>query len=422
MIGLGGGLFEMNRRTGGLSFNFPTMKKSINKKAALSSGLLFAGILSLNVLAGDIPVSQGQFSQTRFRTSVNLTEGYDDNTQTSNTNRQESGFTGIQVNTFADLGNSRTAFTIGVGAGLTYYYDRPGTKLDKLASLTLNVAHRLNERLTLSLNSYLTYQVEPDFTLLVAQNRVNGQYFYTGDTLSATYQWTRRFQTVTSYQFLGIFYQDSAAKVANDYMSHTFGNQFRFVLTPTTTVIGEYRLGMVEYLYQTQRNSLTNSFLGGLEHSFSPKFTVSMRVGAQVQSQNQGGSATSPYGEGTLSYAYRHYSNITGYLRYGFDYSNVGVGQTDKALRAGLTITHGITPKLSVYLGFFYQHDDYSTAGGSATSGTTNDTFNITTGVRFAVSPRFSLSLGYTRTQLISNSPSQEYDRDVVTLGAAYTF
>ena len=168
-----------------------------------------------------IPIDQGKFSQPRFRLSASLYEGYDDNTETSKTNKNPSGFTNFQANAFADLGNSRTLFTIGVTAGASVYYDRPGQKVDKLASLTLNLAERVNDKFTLTLNTYFTYQVEPDFTLQVEQNRINGQYFYTGVSLSGAYEWTRRFQTVTSYNFVGIFYQDATAKVANDYYSHT---------------------------------------------------------------------------------------------------------------------------------------------------------------------------------------------------------
>lgn len=401
------------------------MKKSFCKSTLPGLVFVLCGLGGLSAFAGD---SQGtlldgaRYSQPKFKTTVTLTEGYDDNALTAHSNPVRSGFTAIQANGFADLGSPRTAFTVGIGGGVTYYYSRPGRKYDYLASLNLNLAHKVTDRFTISLGAYLTYQVEPDYTLLVAQNRVNGQYFYTGDTLSATYQWTRRFSTVTSYQLVGIFYEDQAARVANDYVAQTFANQFRFLLLPTTTLVGEYRLGTVNYMYGTDRDVLTNYFLVGVDHSFTPKFTVSMRVGGEIQSQKVGGSFSSPYGEATLTYAYQKLSNIQGYVRYGFDYSNVTVNQTNRALRMGFQLNHGISPKLSFYLGCFYEHDDFSSVPGFAGSGYTDDSFSISTGIRYTITPRLTLQLGYVRSQLLSDQTTLEYHRDVASIGGTYSF
>jgi len=425
------------------------MNKKFYKKAGHLSGFLLIGILALNVHAQDssagasssststntnsssgfnsgsstnnaVPIDQGKFSQPRFKLSASLNEGYDDNTQTSKTNRIESGFTDLQANGFADLGNSRTLFTIGVTAGVNMYYSRPGNKFDKLASLTLNLAHKVNEKFTLTLNSYFTYQVEPDYTYQVELNRINGQYFYTGDSISGAYEWTRRFQTVTSYNFVGIVYQDQVSR-GNDYYSNTFSNDLRFQLLPTTTIVASYQLSLTNYLYQTGNNTVTNAFFAGFDHSFSPKFTVTLRAGGQMQTQRDtSGAATSPYGEITLNYLYRRSSNVQGFLHYGFAYSNLALGQSDKALRLGITFNHSFTPKLSANLAFFYEHDDFSSA--NASSAYTEDTFNINTGVRYAVTPKFTLQLSYIRTSLLSDQAALEYDRDVVSIGGTYTF
>lgn len=444
------------------------MNKTFYKKAGCLSGFLLISVLALNVHAQDsststssstntnssnstntgssnstntntnssssfnsgsstnnnvIPIDQGKFSQPRFKLSASLNEGYDDNTLTTKTNRNESGFTDFQVNGFADLGNPRTLFTIGATAGVNYYYSRPGEKLDKLASLTLNLAQRVNEKFTLTLNTFFTYQVEPDFTLQVEQNRINGQYFYTGDSLSGGYQWTRRFQTVTSYQFVGIFYQDAAARITDDYYSHIFENDLRFQLYPTTTLVATYQLTLTNYLYLTGRNTVTNAVLGGLDHSFSPKFTVSLRAGGQFQTQEgTSGSATSPYAEATLTYLYRRSSSVQGYLHYGFEYSNLTLGQTDKALRTGITFNHSFTPKLTANLGMFYEHDDFSDVAGTGSGAYTEDTININAGLKFALTPKFTLSLSYLHTSLLSDQSALEYDRDVVSIGGTYSF
>jgi len=401
------------------------MKFFLYRKAVLIAVFLLVALLSPEIFAdgpsSDVPIEQGKFSQPRFRLSATLNEGYDDNTETTKTNKIASGFTNFETNAFADLGSSRTLFTIGITAGVNAYYDRPGQKIDKLASLTLNLSHKINERFTLTLSTYFTYQVEPDFTLQVEQNRINGQYFYTGDTLSGSYQWTRRFQTVTSYNLVGIVYQDSAAN-ANDYFAHNFANDLRFLVLPTTTLVATYRLTLVDYLYGTSRNTITNSLMVGLDHSFSPKFTVTLRGGGQLQSQESGGTTTSPYGELTVNYSYRKGSSVHGYLHYGFDYSNVVAGQSDQSLRMGVVFNHAFTAKLSASLGCFYEHDNFSQIASTGTGEYTEDTLNLNAGLSFAVTSKFSLQAGFIFTKLLSDNSALEYNRDVVSIGGTYSF
>lgn len=418
------------------------MKKDLLKITSLVTGLLFMSFFPLLVAAdntGEATLSGGQlsasgatsrsddktsieggkFATSRFKTTVSLREGYDDNVFTAHDNKVDSFFTNLYGSIFANLGNERTQFTIGLSGGVTEYYSRPGNKFDENATLTFNMVHKVNPRLTLSWANYATYQAEPSFDLQVAQNRRNGQYYYLQDALSASYQWSERFQTVTGYKLVGIFYQNSAPSQTEDRLEHTFSNQFRFLLQPTTTLVGEYRLGLVQYLHQASRDTISNYFLAGVDHSFSPKFTVSLRGGAQLRSVKEGSNDATPYFEANARYAYRRYSSLGWFLHYGYDNGSItATNQTHKNLTTGIRLNHGFTPRLSAYLAFFYQHDNLSQTFGSLT----NDTFDISTGINFTVTPKLTLQAGFTRTQLISNTASQKYDRDVVSIGGTYQF
>ena len=363
----------------------------------------------------------GSAPTPRWKFNISVQEGYNDNVfTTSDSSRIKSGFTTATGQIAADFSNSQTLFTIGLGGGVTYYYDRPGDKVDKLANLTINLVHKVNDRLTLTFDSYSTYQVQPQFDLLVQQNRVNGQYFYTAESLSAAYQWTRRFSTVTGYQFTGIFYEDAASRTTGDYIQQTFSNEFRYEVLPTTSAVLEYRLGLVSYIYSPQQNVLTNYFLAGFDHTFSSKFSMSFRAGGQIQDQNVGGSSASPYTELTTTYQYQRYSSLQAYLNYGFQYSNLAVAQNSKAFRLGITINQAITPKLIASLGFFYEHDDYSST--PVVAAYHEDTLNVNFGLRYPITPRLSVSANYQHTSLLSDVSSLEYKQNVVTLGATYAF
>jgi hypothetical protein len=445
------------------------MKKILYKKTIQASGFLLTSLLALSVQAqstqdtGSSQSSQstsspqvegGRYTQPRFRTTVSLSEGYDDNSQTDQS-KSESTFTSVSANGLYNLGNSRTAFTIGVGAGLDYYDNRPGTSsYDYEGNLSLHLAEKVNQRLTLSLDLSLVDQVQPDFslntqqpqqsqqpnlssnvpeaqpnfTLNSQQTRVSGQYFYGSINLSAGYEWTRRFSTTTTYSAYGTDYADQATGIAGDYVSQTFGNSFNYQLLPTTTVVAQYQLGLVNYFHQPENNSYSNTISAGFDHKFSPKFTVTLRAGGSKQEQRTGGSSTTPYGDASLNYANSRSSSVQLVLHYGFDYSGLAIGQNDTLLRIGVVYTQGFSPKLSMTFGFFYDHDDYSAVSGSSSSlltssgAYTEDTFNIATGVNFQVTPKFSLHANYQRTVLNSNVASLEYNRDVVSIGGSYSF
>jgi opacity protein-like surface antigen len=370
--------------------------------------------------------SEGSISdipKPHFKITAQLSEGYDDNVYTSNTNKVQSFFTDVYAHIAADLGSPRTVFTIGLGGGATDYYDRPGRSLDYTGDFSLSIVHKVNSRLTLSVQSFTTYQAEPNFDpqILVSQNRNNGQYLYSNNVFTATYQWSRRVQTVTSYSLYGVFYQDDASAQIDDRFEHNFSNQLLYLVNPTTQLTATYRIGYTQYMHNTDRDIFSNYFLVGVNHSFSPKFTVNLNAGAQVDIPRQGTTQTSPYAEMTTTYAYRRASNIQWYLHYGFDHSSLALNEKHTALRTGVRITQALTGKLSLNLGVFYQHDDYSQTLGASNS-TNQDTFDISTGLHFIVTPKLSLDATYTHTEVLSDVATSEYSRNRITIGATYTF
>ena len=83
-------------------------------------------------------------------------------------------------------------------------------------------------------------------------------------------------------------------------------------------------------------------------------------------------------------------------------------------------INHGFTPRLSVNLGLFYEHDDFSQSPTSPAY--TEDTINVNTGLAFQLTPKLSLSAYYQHTSLLSDSAALKYDQNLFTLSAAYSF
>jgi opacity protein-like surface antigen len=76
---------------------------------------------------------------------------------------------------------------------------------------------------------------------------------------------------------------------------------------------------------------------------------------------------------------------------------------------------------MSLSFGIFYQHDDSSQTVGASNT-TTEDTFDISTGLHYTVTPKLTLDATFTHTEVLSNIASSEYSRNRITLGANYTF
>src|ERR1041385_3886034 len=190
----------------------------------------------------------GNFARSPFRVSVAVREGYDDNVYTTNENPIGSFFTNGNVVIGYKFGSARTRLDVEAHGGASYYYNRPfGQDYDINTGLTLTISHQATPRLGLAGAAYLTYQSEPDFNTGFGINRRNGNYFYTNDKFSTSYQWTPRFSTVTSYTLGVINYEDSSIGAYEDRFEHTFGNEFRYLVLPTTTLVGEYRYEIIDF-------------------------------------------------------------------------------------------------------------------------------------------------------------------------------
>ncbi|HEY2124698.1 MAG TPA: hypothetical protein VGG94_04455, partial [Chthoniobacterales bacterium] len=230
----------------------------------------------------------GIFSPFPFKVSVSVGIGYDDNVTTSTAFKQGSGFTNGNIALSYDFGDARTQLSLEAGVGGTYYWENvsvPGASIndyDISTSLKLTAYYKASPRLGLTMVDYVAYQTEPDFSIAQGSNQRSGNYFFTQDKFTANYNWAPRFATATSYTLVALHYDDINPGFFDDRWENTFGNEFRFLPSVTTTLVAEYRFQIVTYEY-VQRDSNTHFALGGFDHSFNPLFNVSFRAGAQFR-------------------------------------------------------------------------------------------------------------------------------------------
>jgi len=384
---------------------------------------------SANAPAGSGDPGSGIFGTLPFKLTANVQGGYDDNVTTSNQLKQGSPFTTTGLLANYDFGDSRTRLSLQVGAGFTYYYDDihvPGTashQYDIDTSLKLAVTHKASPRLTLSLDAYIAYLSEPDFTIAQGFNRRAGNYFFTQDKFTANYAWSARFATASSYTLGALHYDDNLVGSFENRWENTFGNEFRFLLAPTTTLVAEYRFELVTY-EDVNRNSQTHFALGGFDHSFDPRLSASVRAGAEFRDYESDGSSTGPYFEGTLKYAVAKQTSVSWTNRYGIEEPDVILSQGRNTFRTGLSAKHDFTPRISATLGVYYQHDDYQSLSqpGFFVPGFTEQDADVAFSVRYSITRYLAVEAGYNYTDVWSDIPAREYTRNRYWGGVSVTF
>jgi hypothetical protein len=324
---------------------------------------------------------------------------------------------------------------LDTSAGITYYYQHISNQnYDINLSGHFVLQYKATPRLTLGSDVLVAYLTEPSFNYAVGLNTRAGNYFYTLDRFSASYLWAPRFSTLTHYTLTVINYDDNSVGNLQDRVENHFGNEFRFLLTPITALIGEYRLELVSYTQaQNPLDSTTHFVLGGFDHTFNPYLTVSVRAGAQFRSYSDGGTRNSPYVEANLNYAVGRRTTISWTNRYGLEEPNVSTASNPTVFRTGLEGKFNLTPRIITTLGLYYVHSDYPAAvtplffgdfiiGEVITPPFTQDEFDGTIGLRYAITPLIGAQLGYHYTEVTSDMGGQHYNRNRVFGGFNVTF
>ncbi len=397
-------------------------------------------------IAGSAEGTIGNFSVPRqLRLSISLLGGYDDNVR----NRSASGtgpgggtgagapgggvfvggggssfFTSANAVLSYSFGTPRTSISLSSGTGITYYFENP--RYDPNLYLRFSLKHKLTPRLTLSIASFTSYQAQPDLSTDLSANRRLGNFFRSNDSLSAAYQLTPRFSTVTSYRFSALEYDSSTGSFQNR-LQHRLGEELRFLLLPTTTISGEYRFGIVDFDVGS-RDATSQTLLAGVDQTFSPQLNASLRAGVESRSSDDNKNRTSPHLESTLHYDFGPSNSISWTNRYSIEESDVPGASGRTTFRTGLNVKYALTARILASLVLNYSRGDNQRGGNqrggnsSQGGGSMENSFDIAPSARYAITPNLGVNVGYHYTQLDSDSALRSYSRNRYFAGLNLTF
>lgn len=373
---------------------------------------------------GNSFLGDGLFSKLPIDFTLAVREGYDSNLFTTKNNPDSSFYTNWAGGAYYTFGSPRLQLQTSLSGGVTYYYTRPGDKVDFNGQYSINAVYMASPRLTLNINSTTAYLSQPDLTIVGGTNRQNGDYMYSNTILSGSYQWSEKFSTVTTYNVNVIYYMDNNLNDNQGRIDQTIGQSANWLLLPKTTVVAEYRANPVTY-FDADLNTFNNFFLVGFDQVFNPRFKWNARTGLQVgfdQNPDDGSSVyVGPYGESTLTYEYAKSSSISWMMRYGTEASGLNNVTQRQTFRTGLSVAHAFTRRISMTLGVNYQANYYDQ--NNVISSYYENIFDISVGANYQVNRHFSFSAGYQFTADVApDAEYREYTRNVVYVGANLAF
>jgi len=369
------------------------------------------------------PSGTGVFAPTPLKIYATVSGGYDDNVATAPSNKQSSAYTNGNVILDYTFGDPRLQLTLNAGAGGTYYFSHISTQnYDINLKGALAMTYKASPRLTLGGSVLVAYLTEPSFQYTGGINSRTGNYLYTDDRAFLNYVWSRRFATRTSYTFEALNYDNNSVGAFSNRVSNLFGNEFRLQMVPTTSLVAEYRFGIVSY-ESSFLNSETHYALGGFDHTFNPRLTATFRGGAQFRSYDNVGDRTAPYFESNVNYALGRRTSVAWVTRYGLEEPDNPTSQSRTTFRTGLQTKFNLTSRVETALDLFYVNDDYhALANGLALGAFSENTFDAGFSIKYAINNMWAVQLGYHYTDVTSDSAFREYSRNRVFAGVNVTF
>ena len=364
------------------------------------------------------PIGEGVFTNLPFKLSISADAGYDDNVFTTHSDRMGSGYNDLSLDIGSHIGNQRSRLDGDVALGFEYYWDVPGRSLEPNITLNLDSSHRFTQRLMLTLTSSLAYQAQPNFGIAGLATQNVGNYFFSSSQISLGYAWSHRFSTVTSYNLSTYFYENSIQAAQQNRLEHLLGQELRYMLFPTVTLVGEYRFGYISY-ETANTDSYSHFILGGADATLSPRLSMTLRAGAELRHNLQpGGTGTTyPYGESTLSYEYKPSSFLQWFNRFGLEQTGIGIGQYTETYRTGINVNRTLGRRMKAGLAIYYSYIQYK----QPVAPPEND-LDANATVSYQIHRSLSVQAGYTFTEVFSEIPSRSYYRNRISLGASLAF
>jgi hypothetical protein len=422
------------------------------KRIVASVGLVALGASSLSTASAQ--VLSGPDGSKPWSVSGTLRGFYDDNINTVSKDvdlgeyhRASSGFE-VKPGAKYSLDMEQTKLDLGYSYSYKYFDNKhigQDGRDSQSHSFDGSLLHSFNEQWKVTAEDSFVVGQEPD-TLAIGSSPTT-TYYVRGDNYrnygaaALSGQLTPTFGTELGYDNTYYHYEDTSANgvgIRLNRMEHQIHLDGRVALQPETTGVLGFSFRQIGYdsdkeiftgVMADARDSRIYRPYAGLEHTFTPQLTGSVRVGGEYSDYyNDAGSGAkndwSPYAAINGRYNFAPQS----YFELGFTHTR---GATDQL---GLTATsytvdqqystlygklsYGFTPKLVGNVTASYQ--DSSFKGGSV-NGRGEQLFSLGLDLQYRFNQYLSAEVGYNYDNL-SSDLSRAYDRNRVYIGLTASY
>ena len=375
----------------------------------------------------------GRLPDPTRRWSVNLAlrTQYDDNVNTTPTDKVGSFVSIINPGFIVNLPGEQTFMGLRYNYNAAYYWNRPGgNQLDESHVGNFSFSHTFSPRLTLSINDNVVYGIEP---ALVQQlpgpgagttiTRLQGDYVFNGTTAELTYYLTRRIYVTTDGRFDYWHYDNEEVSTNNNRIAFG-GRATANYAIDTRTVVGlSFVYLQTDYEFPGSndvRNSDSQIVSGILSRRVNPRLSMRLNGGYQVQNLGAGGQQTSPVADLSATYNYKPDSSLTMGYRYILS-SSVNVGQFQRSeVNVGyLSGSHAITRKLRLSTDFTYTYISYVSPipGIPQSASAYEQGIRLNVGLTYDFTPWCQGLLSYSYEDVESDIESLVFDRNRASIG-----
>ena len=417
-----------------------------------------AGVLSLG--GASLAVQAAEGDSKPWTVSLTTQGFYDSNINTQPDGDGKIGSWGIYVSPSVDYTKVWDASTLTLGAsyGANYFFETDDTfdsDWAQSAAFDVDFKHNFNPRVSLDISDSFQLFQNASQVLMGQTGRVEGNNISNDGNINMSVELTPRFSTVVGYQNLFYKYEKDQYAASLDRMENYGTIDLKYLVRPTTVALIGGKGGNVDYnsglgLYvpgapinsvgnpdASIRNTRTYFAYGGIEQSFSPTLTGSLKAGAQVQDwvNYEIDNQASPYLDFSLSYAYDvgsraqfgviHRANSTDLI--GTSYASVvtdGPVLNQESTAFYVNVSHAITAKLTGSILATYQA---STFVGGEWDGSTEDWWSVGATLSYAFNRYLSAQASYYFDTLDSQVEEagnfyRNYNRNRVFFGIVATY
>ncbi|MCB1079298.1 MAG: outer membrane beta-barrel protein [Verrucomicrobiae bacterium] len=285
--------------------------------------------------------------------------------------------------------------------------------------LTGDFSHRFDQRVSMTNNAMIAWEVEPDFMVAASSAQRDDQYLYLYDRAALWLSLTNRLTSVTSYTAEGIGFESGRLAATEDRFTQTVGQQIRFAWSSQTTAKAEYRYSTTNY-DTAPLDSHSHYLLAGVDQQFGDAALLTLLGGAEYRDYDALAGFWKPYAEASLLYKVTNSTTLQWLARAGLENSEVFGFDNRYSVRTGVSLNQQFGDRLGASAGVAYVHSDLEGQGSSADL--SEHGIQAHAELTYALLPNLDLTTGYQYTQFESGDDDRDYDRHRVSMAATTTF